>query len=315
MEAIQLWKIQNDRPQAIERAILNYESRLEEWIVCDISIISNDLLFIGKQIPTDFGKIIDILAMNQNGELVIIELKKDKTYRETVVQGIDYATWVKGLNYDDINSILLKNVPHAGELTEYFYENFNTLNSEIDEFNTDHKILIVGSSIDESTRRVIEYLSNEPYYVNINAVTFNYYKDGEQEFLARSFLLPESSVTEESKSKRKKKSESIVKVLFRNEKLSIGQRVIFKPAKDKGFTDESQYVAKIVNTNRDCLKREKDSECYSFSKLRKIIAQELNLTDVRENWGFGVKHEWITEDGKSLVDLRNEIEPKSAANF
>lgn len=33
---------------------------------------------------------------------------------------------------------------------------------------------------------------------------------------------------------------------------------------------------------------------------------ELGLTNVRANWGFGVRYEWITEDGKSLGDLNNE---------
>jgi RecB family endonuclease NucS len=35
--------------------------------------------------------------MNHDGELVIIELKRDKTCREVVAQWIDYATWVKNL--------------------------------------------------------------------------------------------------------------------------------------------------------------------------------------------------------------------------
>lgn len=47
--------------------------------------------------------------MNHDEELVIIELKRDKTCREVVAQGIDYATWVKNLNYDEINTILDKN--------------------------------------------------------------------------------------------------------------------------------------------------------------------------------------------------------------
>ncbi len=60
------------------------------------------------RVQTSYGHKIDILAMNGNGELVIIELKRGKTYREVVAQGIDYATWVKNLTYDEINTILNK---------------------------------------------------------------------------------------------------------------------------------------------------------------------------------------------------------------
>lgn len=53
-------------------------------------------------------------------------------------------------------------------------------------------MLIVGSEIDDSTIRIINYLSGEPYSVNINAVNFNYFKDaGGREFLAQSFIMPE----------------------------------------------------------------------------------------------------------------------------
>ena len=45
---------------------------------------------------------------------------------------------------------------------------------------------------------------------------------------------------------------------------------------------------------------------YSFSKLRKILTEELELSDVNLNWGFTVKHDWITEDGKELAELKNE---------
>jgi hypothetical protein len=30
------------------------------------------------------------------------------------------------------------------------------------------------------------------------------------------------------------------------------------------------------------------------------------LIDVKVNWGFGAKYEWITENGTSLADLNNE---------
>jgi hypothetical protein len=305
MEAIKLWKISDDKqPQCIDRAKVNYEARLENWIKHDISIISDKLMVIGTQVQTSYGHRIDLLAMNDNGELVIIELKRDKTYREVVAQSLDYATWVKNLNYDEINTIFHKNNPEALELSESFSEKFDR---EIEEYNTDHKILIVGSEIDDSTKRIIEYLSGEPYSVNINALSFNYFKDSEhKEYLAQSFILPESTLVEPSKTKTQNRSKSIIKVLFESKKLEIGQTLIFRPAREAGKYNETDFTATIENDRTNCLKRDKDSNCYSLSGLRKIIADELNLTEVKVNWGFRAKYEWITENGKSLADLNNE---------
>jgi hypothetical protein len=305
MEAIKLWKIIDDKPiEYIHQDQVDYEARLEKWIKNDISIISDNLIVIGTQVQTFYGHIIDILAMNGNGELVIIELKRGKTYREVVAQGIDYATWVKNLTYDEINTIFNKNHSEDLELSEYFSEKFDR---EIEEYNTDHKILIVGSHIDDSTKRIIQYLSGQPYNVNINALAFNYFKDKDGEYLAQSFILPESTLIEPSTTKNKKKATSIIKSLFESKKLKIGQKLIFKPAREAG-KHETDFTATIENDRTNCLKRDRDSQCYSLCKLRRIIANELGLTEVKANWGFGAKYEWITEDGKSLAELNNETE-------
>ena len=175
MQTIKLWNIIDDeQPQLITKGNLKSEARLEQWITQDITIISDNLIIIGTQVQTGCQKKIDILAMNQNGELVIIELKRDRTYREVIAQGLDYATWVKDLDYDAINAMLIKNNPDVVELSEYFNDRFDR-GIEVEDFNTDHKILIVGSDIDDSTKRIIEYLSGEPYGVNINALFFNYF--------------------------------------------------------------------------------------------------------------------------------------------
>lgn len=53
---------------------------------------------IGRQVYTDFGKYIDLLAIDTTGSIIIIELKKHKTPRDVVAQTIDYAAWVENLS-------------------------------------------------------------------------------------------------------------------------------------------------------------------------------------------------------------------------
>nr|WP_281430418.1 hypothetical protein [Salinicola acroporae] len=63
----------------------------------DVSILNRDWLLIGRQVRTAFDKLIDLLAIDANGTVIIIELKRDKTPREVVAQTIDYASWIAGL--------------------------------------------------------------------------------------------------------------------------------------------------------------------------------------------------------------------------
>lgn len=236
------------------------------------------------------------------GELIIIELKRDKTYREVVAQALDYATWVKELDYDDLNSILNKyGRTEYKDIEDFFSSTFN-ISAEETEFNSDHKMLIVGSEIDDSTIRIINYLSKEPFSVNINAVNFNYFKDEDgKEFLAQSFVLPEENIIEESKSKKRKREKSIVSQLFDLKKLTVGQTLFYQPAIEIG--NNPKVKAKIINTGMNCLQREGETEAFSFSKLRQIIVDEFNLTEIRKFWGFGIRYEWVTENGTSLIDL------------
>lgn len=192
---IRLWEIGHDkRLNEIETKGLDLEERLEDWIEEKISVLSNDILLIGRQIQTDFGGVIDLLGLNGNGDVVLIELKRAKTPREITAQVLDYATWVKDLSNEYCTQIAEKYLSKKGyaSLDEAFRKKFGIEVPDI--LNESHSMLVVASKIDSSTERIIKYLSNT-YGVNINAVTFQYFqKPSGEEFLARVFLIEPSQV-------------------------------------------------------------------------------------------------------------------------
>ena len=55
---------------------------LEKQTMQDVSILNRDWLLIGRQVRTAFDKLIDLLAIDANGTVIIIELKRDKTSRD-----------------------------------------------------------------------------------------------------------------------------------------------------------------------------------------------------------------------------------------
>ena len=77
---VHLWRVgDHDKLIEIGPKPLDLESRLQEWLERDISILDPGLLVIGRQVETDFGGLIDILCIDAEGELVIVELKRDKS--------------------------------------------------------------------------------------------------------------------------------------------------------------------------------------------------------------------------------------------
>lgn len=179
-----LWNISSNRAKKIEYTSIDSEKRLEDILYRDISLIDDNLLIIGRQTPTNFGKYIDMLGINQDGKLTIIELKKNRTPREVIAQVLDYASWVKDLSYNDVKNIV-KNF-HNKDFEALFADKFGI--SPPEEINLEHNMLIVCSELDNETERILNYLS-EDFNVPINAVFFRFFSDSGSEYLSRSWLI------------------------------------------------------------------------------------------------------------------------------
>lgn len=192
-EEVKIWKImEGDKLKEIRRTKLDLENRLECWLENDISIISNNLLIIGRQVRTEFGGEIDLLCLERNGDAVVVELKRDKTPRDVVAQVLDYGSWVSDLSNNKMSEIANAYLGDNGPLEEAFKHKFNEEIPEV--LNENHKLLIVASDMDSSSERIVRYLSNS-YGVGINTVSFQYLKDDDgSEFVARVFLIALSQV-------------------------------------------------------------------------------------------------------------------------
>lgn len=198
---IKLWQVDDQHLISIPKQKLDFESRIEKWLRNDISLISNDLLVIGQQVQTTYGGVIDLLALDHLGNLVILELKRDKTPRDIVAQALDYASWVKELGHESVSE-QANNFLKVKTFDQAFKEKFQTDLPEV--LNERHRIYIVASSIDSATERIVKYLS-ETHNVDINVATFSYFKINQQEILGRSMLLDEADVQTRSGSKSKRK--------------------------------------------------------------------------------------------------------------
>lgn len=191
-EEIRLWSVAaGDQLTELRQVPLDLEERLQKWLTRDISVLDPGLLVIGTEVGTDFGGFIDLLCMDEEGDLVIVELKRDKTPREVTAQALDYAAWVSELGHDRVTEIAERYLPGA-DLSLAFRERFGMDLPET--VNGDHRIVVVGAKIDPSSERIIRYLSDK-HGVSINAATFQYFQTpGEGELLGRVFLIEPTEV-------------------------------------------------------------------------------------------------------------------------
>ena len=99
-----VWSLDEKKPLAA--ASLIDEKELELLLRDNIEILNKGWLVINNQVKTD-AKLIDILCINHDGDMVVVELKKDLTPREVTAQVIDYAASVSKMTVEEIAQLYL----------------------------------------------------------------------------------------------------------------------------------------------------------------------------------------------------------------
>ncbi len=187
-----VWTVKDGSLHAVPPSRVQRENDLESWIEADPgSVLDMPLALIGRQVRTASGKRIDLLALDTEGNTVIIELKRGMTPREVVAQILDYASWVRHLGFDDLDAIARQ---HRGaSLDDCFKGAFDTgLPSTV---NESHQMVIVASRLDDDSERIVDYLKTEGR-LSINAVFFNMFDLDGTPIFVRSWLADPEEVAE-----------------------------------------------------------------------------------------------------------------------
>jgi len=177
-----VWRMDGDTPRRLPATSMPTEVMLEEFLERDPSLLGERLLVIGRQVRTPYGKFIDLLAIDSEGNLHVLELKRDKTPRDVVAQVLDYGSWVTTLDRDTIIDLATE---HLGIPFETAFEDvFGT--SAPDELNATLNLVVVATDLDPSSERIVSYLRD--FGVPVNVVFFTYLEDDGRRYLARSWL-------------------------------------------------------------------------------------------------------------------------------
>lgn len=197
-----MWRIDGDQPRRLSASSLPSEATLENYLVLDPSLLGTRLLVIGRQVRTPHNKYLDLLAVDADGNLHVLELKRDKTPRDVVAQVLDYGSWVTTLTRDDVIDLANRHLEDSFESA--FEAVFRT--APPDELNVELQLSIVATDLDDSSERIVNYLRG--FGVPVNAVFFSYLDDGDRRYLARSWLAePEDEQRAPRSSKKAKRAE------------------------------------------------------------------------------------------------------------
>jgi len=153
------------------------EKMLESWLENNSESIIEDgaLLVIGRQVVTTFSSYIDLLALDKAGNTVVVELKRDRTPRDTLAQALEYSSFVANLNYEQLEQIFRRYTQDEnGALSEYHKAYFKLGENEGVTFNKDQRIIIIGYDISAQIRETASFLRKKG--IRVTCIEFNYFQ-------------------------------------------------------------------------------------------------------------------------------------------
>ena len=148
----QLFRVNNenqesDRVEEVDFARLGLRERrdIQEWISINPGILGDDLLIVGKEF-SGFDRTnerLDLLAVDADGRLVIIELKRDDTGTNAHWQAIKYASYLSDASQEDIVGMLAR---HENMSTDEAIQKLSQHlgSDDLNALNNDQRIILAS---------------------------------------------------------------------------------------------------------------------------------------------------------------------------
>ena len=188
MNKIGLWDLENGKPKRLKEGSIQLEQNLENWIVSDPNFLREGLTIIGRQFVVSGGK-IDLLALDPNGRIIIIEIKRGMLRRKTIAQIIDYAASIDLMSEDELKNKVNDYLQSQNLSIEEVLNNIN-IDDVFNKETRDILLFVVGSTKEPGLERMIEYLSDK-YNMPISTITFDIFsQENGNKIIAREISEP-----------------------------------------------------------------------------------------------------------------------------
>lgn len=168
---------------------------LQEWIANNPECLGEELLIIQKEFDgfNETNERLDLLALDKQGNLVVIENKLDDSGRDVTWQSLKYASYCSSLTKNQLKDVYQKYLDKQGSgevaadnLSEFF-GNTDYSELQLNQGTTQRIIMIAGSFRKEVTSTVL-WLMN--YKLRIQCIKVTPYKHGENLFLDIEQIIP-----------------------------------------------------------------------------------------------------------------------------
>jgi hypothetical protein len=245
---------------------LNLRERfdIQEWIAGTPEILGEPFIIISKELILPSGRRLDLLAVDKDGSLVIIELKRDNSGSDVEWQAIKYASYCSSFSHDEIYKYFAEYLGTDGDDAQVKIEEF--INCEPEDLNQRQRIILVAKEFHSEVISAVLWLRESE--INIECIRLTPYFDQKSElFINPEIIIPLPEAKDyiqkkESKQKELKQSGkssfSLEKSNLEPEELKI--RIVESLTRDSDLTPRFRAFLEIISQenriyNRDEVKQ------------------------------------------------------------
>lgn len=187
----------------IEFSEFNFKERynIQEWVESNPSILGEELLIISKENSffDNTGERPDLIALDRNGNIVVIELKRDDSGTNLEWQAIKHASYLSKFTVNDIINMTAKyflkkkEVQSLETIKQKFLEFIDEDN--LDDINKKQRIVLVSHRFAKEVTSAVNWLINK-YEVDVRCVQLIPFfdKDKSSCYIQSSTILPVAGV-------------------------------------------------------------------------------------------------------------------------
>jgi len=149
-----------------------YEAEIEQLLWDDLEAFTGESLFpVARQAHIAGGGIPDVLALDEVGRVVVIEVKRDVD-RSQLAQCLEYAGWARLTNLDELASLYDRGAPEHRGVEAFFrdWQDFTETTTPLT-ISPSPRLILVARDFQGRTRSALDFLRENALPVTVIPVT------------------------------------------------------------------------------------------------------------------------------------------------
>lgn len=299
---------------------------VQEWIRQAPEILGEQLLIVSIEFDRFVGSHdrLDVLAIDRQGNLVVIELKRDAYAGYADLQAIRYAAMVSSMTIDNLlpyyinyQKKYLKIDSPSKEKSRTDIEEFVNQES-FEELSSKPRIILCSENFSQEITTTVLWLNQSG--LDISCIRITPHKIGEQVVIVPNKIIPlqeakqyliDIQKKEELQEKRTGSRPRTMKILIENKLLNDGDKIYLKnglPKYMKFEKDNPYYTATITGKlgQSNAIKWDYDNNEYAISALTWMLFKD-NQPEKKDPGGVNGNWHWVNNKGKNLWELAEEF--------